>query len=300
MSITDALDESLQKLRDLLEKKLKVLKQNVGNRFYRDLILETIDAAQNLYNNLELAFGLLKDYPGNDSQFTVQLERELFGNTEQLKPCVNRVDWSARTKIWESESVDIPLGGINRIITLLTSAMRFPHNGEDFVMRVYSAAEELQPTLAAITKLKSRLKWTVMYPDSFSHDIALIDDGLKQLGFDKVWAQFLAGVENYVSGDFLDSLNNLRNALTLFVKDIAKMYDVDEMQFGTQRSNLTDIGFLDKNLSGDLSNLFGHLSKFSKGNAVPTQLDAKYLLDRTLTVFGYLLLRTEEFDPTKS
>ena len=297
MSYIDAIDAAANRLQTILEKKLNRLKVECKDGEYREIMLDVLDAAQDLYNHLEEAIGLLKSYPGDEPKIASKFESELFGDVGKLECCCTSLGYRLQDglQVWYVVSYSPPRGGINRIIGLLSKAMSVNQNTVDFARHVYSATRELQPTLGAIAKLKSRLKWTIMFPDSFSKDSSAIEDGLKKHGLDNAWVQLSSGIENYLSGDFQDSLNNIRNALTHLIKGIAAEYGVDEGGFGEQRSNLKTLGFIDGNTHGALGVLFGHLSKFSKGNAEPTGLDAKYLLQWALTLFGYLLSRLEEF-----
>ena len=53
---------------------------------------------------------------------------------------------------------------------------------------------------------------------------------------------------------------------------------------------------MDDNFSDTLSKFYGHLSKFCKGQ-IPSALEAQFLLDMAMSVFGFLVNRVNEFSP---
>ena len=139
------------------------------------------------------------------------------------------------------------------------------------------------------------IQWTVMYPDSFPKNSVQIQNKMIEYGFAEVWNQLSTAIENFLSTNYQAFCNALRNALTRFIRELAKKYNVDEKQFGTQRMNLVKIDFIDNNFSDSIGKYYGHLSKFSKALDAPSVLECQYLLDMALSVFGFLVRRMDEF-----
>ncbi|MFW9887059.1 MAG: hypothetical protein ACFFER_02680 [Candidatus Thorarchaeota archaeon] len=255
---------------------------------------QALSAAQNVFNYLEMALAMLKNYPDSNQELVAELENDLFG---PKKPYSDNLVTIRKYAGHYSYSIDtIAAGGINVVINYLKDATKRDHTSAGFAGCIFSAKVALQSVKGEVERLKSRLQWTVMYPDSFTKDSVQIQERMLKHGFDTAWNQLSIGIENFLSGDFQDTCNALRNSLTLFVKGLAKNHGVDENQFGTQRTNLVKIGFMDSSFSDTLSKFYGHLSKFSKGIDAPSNLEAQYLLDMSLSVFGYLIKRVEEFE----
>ena len=117
---------------------------------------------------------------------------------------------------------------------------------------------------------------------------------MQKNGFDNVWSEFQAGLDNYRQDHLLDSTNRLANTTTLLLGAIAKKYKFKGGQLGAHTLFLEKLGFIHERVREMISQFWGYLSKFRKGKE-PSRNEAMLLLDLAFSIFGFLLPRIDEF-----
>lgn len=298
MTLPDDIDNAVGMVRKDFERGVGIPKYNANIDKIRQRVSQTVSDMQVLYNVVELAIKLLRDFPDEDSQLVNKLETDLMGDYSLAKPFIEAVlktDYPSSRRYWSFEFEETPIGGIKVVIQLLTDALRYGPKMNEFASLLRSACWAFEVTMGALNRLKPRLRWTVMYPDAFSKDSLRLKKQLMKEGLDNVWQHFQAGLDNYRQGHLSDTANHLSNALTQLVGSIAKLRGYRGGQLGEHTIFLEKIGYIDYGVREMISQFFGLLAKFRKGKE-PSFEESRLLVDLAFSLFGYLAPRISSFE----
>ncbi|MCF2138197.1 MAG: hypothetical protein K9W43_13280 [Candidatus Thorarchaeota archaeon] len=301
MTIIEKLEHAVSKVQSIFDSHLSRPCRDVSDQKYRPYLIAVSEALQDLYNLIDTALGLLRGYHEENKRFLANLEYELLGriwvnqgSRADFKPFVKTSGYTMYGHYWEFKQIYKTVGGILVAMEFLRRSMGFDHDSKIYAVHIRSAYQAFQQTVGSIKKLQSRLKYTVMYPDSISKDALQIRTNLRKLGLDEIWQQFSVGLDNFHSGDLIGSTNRLTNTLTSLIRATALKYGYQGGQLGAHTIFLEKIGFIHDYVKQMISNYYGYLSKFSKG-VEPSINEARFLLDFAFSLFGFLILRMDNF-----
>lgn len=308
MVIIENLDKLTSQIETIFQKQKLIFPKcgKIGKSHPHKSITEMLSLCQDLYNQIELGFELLGakvtwgeptlDEKQSDYQFFTKLISDLMGRYSNIKLSykVTQTTYTTEECDFEWQRVGPAIGGICTVIQLLTEALGFSPSNITFAELLPTAYNSFQKTAGAIERLKSRLNWQVMYPDTLSKDSMQLQKQMMKHGFDEVWSEFQAGLDNYRQNHLLDSTNRFANATTLLLSAIARKYKFKEGQLGAHTIYLEKLGFIHLRIREMISQYWGYLAKFRKGNE-PTSNEAMLLLDLAFSIFGFLLPRLDEF-----
>ena len=307
MVIVETLDKLTTQIEALyVKQKLVYPECKIGSDKSHRAIRKMISLCQDLYNQVELGLELLGaqvawgeptvDERLTDCKFFTKLISDLMGTYSGELICfeVEQIEYSSGDCEFEYKRAGRAKGGIRSVIQLLSEALGYTPLDLAFAELIASSYNSFQMTVGAIARLKSRLNWQVMYPDSLSKDSMHLRELMQKNGFDNVWSEFQAGLDNYRQDHLLDSTNRIANTTTLLLGAIAKMYKFKGGQLGAHTLFLEKLGFIHERVRDMISQFWGYLSKFRKGKE-PSRNEAMLLLDLAFSIFGFLLPRIDEF-----
>jgi hypothetical protein len=298
MTIIDDINDIVKKVQLEVNKGLTNPKCT-GEMHYRATVESALMHIQDLYNVVELALNLLENHPGERPEFIKKLTDDLMGSYHDYNPFYkvslqNRGSATFPEYYWDYSREYKSTGGLRVVIHFLSEALGYEVKTEYFVQRVVSAVDAFRLVRGAITRLKSRLKWLVMYPDSLSKDAENLRIILTKHGFLKVWMEFSAGITNLRKGDLLDSTNRFANSIVELIGNVAKKYGFTSQGFGTRTLFLERIGFIHSYTGTMISSFYGYLSKFRKGEE-PSFEESRFLLDLAFSIHGHITDKLDSF-----
>ena len=314
MAVVDQLEDVVSRIQVIFDKGLSTPEKDSSDQKYRVLLENVSEALQDLYNITDTSLSLLQGYPDESKEFFVNLKGELLGRRYPLvklgsgsisygtdiEPFVEVESYiSSRPFKWTFKQKFVPTGDINVVIELVTRAMGLDNGSKHYAEYIKSASQAFQQTVGAIKRLQSRLKYTVMFPDSLSKDALKIREYLKKNELDDIWHQFNSGLDNFRTGDLLGSTNRITNSLTSFFRSAAMKYGYKGGQIGEHTMFLEKIDYIHDYVRQMISNYFGYLSKFRKG-VEPSLDEARLLLDLAFSLFGFLVPRLDSFKVEES
>jgi hypothetical protein len=299
VAILDDIEDTVEKIQSEFDKGLSNPPATVPKRF-REYVESAIELLQELYNLVELALNLLENHPDENSEFISGLKSSLLGSDHNYKPYF-AVEYGAASSYpynytWKFTRKFNPIEGIKVVIYFLSQALGFDVDSSSFVSRIVSASESFRMVRGAIARLKSRLGWMVMYPDSLSKDSNQIRTILLKNNLTMVWEEFSAGIDNFRKGDLLDSTNRFSNSIVELIRSIAESLGFKSGGFGTKALFLERIGLIHTYAREMISSFYGYLSKFRKGQE-PSYKEARFLLDLAFTIHGHLVEAMETYQP---
>ncbi|MFX1580447.1 MAG: hypothetical protein ACFFBJ_12410, partial [Promethearchaeota archaeon] len=310
MTVVDQLEEAVKRIQSIFDKGLSTPQKYANDQKYRSSLVSISEALQDLYNIVDTSLSLLKGYPDESKEFLYSLKGELLGKRYTLvklgedviyhgadiEPFVEVSGYKSNKPFnWTFKQKILPIGGVHVAIELVTRSMGLNNGSELYAEYIKSASQAFQQTVGAIKRLQSRLKYTVMFPDSLSKDALKIREYLKKHELDDIWHQFNTGLDNFRTGDLLGSTNRITNALTSFLRSAAIKYGYRGGQLGEHTIFLEKIDYIHDYVREMISSYFGYLSKFRKG-VEPSLDEARLLLDLAFSLFGFLVPRLDSFE----
>jgi hypothetical protein len=295
LTLIDDIDRLVVEIRSDFASGLRSPKYGASNMKFRDQIGTTIRDVQRLYNVLEMAIKLLRDYPDENTSLIDGLEADLMGDCSQAKPFFKTESDGYVRASWLYELQTKPVGGVKVILQLLTDSLSYTSKTASFAALLLSAYRAFEVTVGHLHRLKSRLEWTVMYPDTFSKDSLKIMNVLREQGLDNVWQYFQTGLDNFRLGHLSDCANNFNNALMHLLRAAAKKYNYTGGGQGEHTIFLEKIGVIPSDMRQLISRFISMLAKFRKEKE-PDLDEARLLVDQSFTLFGFLVPRMMKFE----
>ena len=296
MSLVKDIDDAVAELREAFDLDFTSPKYNCETEAIRLKISNAVTIVQKAYNLVQMSLKLLKDYPDEDTELLKKLEVDLMGDYSLSMPFFKATarEVSGSRYIWSFTQAKPPIGGLKIVSQFLLDSLSYICPSGDLAARLYSAYRSFVIIEGTLQLLKSRLEWTVMYPDSFSKDSVKIRNSLIKHNMDNVWQLFQTGLDNYRQGHLSESANGFSNALTAMMKAISSEFGYSGGQLGQHTMYLEKIGYIHQNVREMISRFYSYLAKFRKGQEA-TLDEARLLVDLSFTLFGFLAPRLSSY-----
>ena len=297
MSIVEDIENTISELDEIIDSDFSDPDYYCNTFEIRDKITVAIARVQKAYNVIQMALRMLKEFPDHDSELIQKLGVDLMGDYTLAKPFY-RADavrpYGSDKYEWKIVQLSTPVMGLKILSQFLLDSLSFQCQSSDLASRLYSVYRSYVMIKGPIALLKSRLQWTVMYPDSFTKDSIRIKNVLVKYNMEDVWFLFQNGIDNYRQGHLIESANGFSNALTAIMKAISHRYGYSGGQLGEHTMFLEKIGYIHQNIREMISRFFSYLAKFRKGQKASVD-EARLLVDLSFSLFGFLVPRMSRF-----